>query len=372
MTCYVDICTGARFSFPQFCLEVLSQQRDTPVLALSNPYALQDYQLASLLPLESPAAIPCESDQTSPTSANRTSPPAISIRGLTKRYGPLTALNDLNLDVRRGESFGFLGLNGAGKTTAIRLLLDLLRPTSGKAFIFGYDCWSQGLDVRARIGYLPGELGLYLDLTGLETLDFLAGLNRQPVDKQYRQELCDRLELSRSDLRRRLRQYSTGMKRKLGIIQAFQANPPLLILDEPTEGLDPLMQETFYDLLADVKRGGATVFMSSHVLTEVERVCDRIALLRKGEMVLLSSVRESRRLAPRRVHVVFSEDVSAAPELPPGHQLTEKTPRLWRLAVAGPLGPLLARLEGLPVEDMEIEEARLEDVVLRYYREGAS
>ena len=248
----------------------------------------------------------------------------------------------------------------------------MLRPTSGKAFIFGYDCWTEGLDARARIGYLPGELGLYLDLTGLETLDFLAGLNRQPVDKRHRQELCDRLELPRSDLRRRLREYSSGMKRKLGIIQAFQANPPLLILDEPTEGLDPLMQESFYGLLADVKRGGATVFMSSHVLSEVERVCDRIALLRKGEMVLLSSVRESRRLAPRRVRVSFSEDVSAHPELPPGHELTEKTPRLWRLTVAGPLGPLLALLEGLPVEDMELEEARLEDVVLKYYREEAS
>ena len=192
------------------------------------------------------------------------------------------------------------------------------------------------------------------------------------MDKRHRQELCDRLELPRSDLRRRLREYSTGMKRKLGIIQAFQANPPLLILDEPTEGLDPLMQESFYGLLADVKRGGATVFMSSHVLSEVERVCDRIALLRKGEMVLLSSVRESRRLAPRRVRVFFSEDVSANPELPPGHELTERTPRLWRLTVAGPLGPLLALLEGLPVKDMEVEEARLEDVVLRYYREEAS
>ena len=162
------------------------------------------------------------------------------------------------------------------------------------------------------------------------------------------------------------------MKRKLGIIQAFQANPPLLILDEPTEGLDPLMQESFYGLLVDAKRGGATVFMSSHVLSEVERVCDRIALLRKGEMVLLSSVRESRRLAPRRVRVLFSEDVDADPKLPPGHELTEKTPRLWRLTVAGPLGPLLARLEGLPVADMELEEARLEDVVLKYYREEAS
>jgi ABC-2 type transport system ATP-binding protein len=319
--------------------------------------------------LQSQEAIPSEPGQHPAASADRASSSAISIRGLTKRYGPLTALKNLNLDIHRGEIFGFLGLNGAGKTTTIRLLLDLLRPTSGQAFIFGYDCRSAGLDARERIGYLPGELGLYLDLTGLETLDFLAGLNRQPVEKPHRQELCDRLELSRSDLRRRLREYSTGMKRKLGIIQAFQAKPPLLILDEPTEGLDPLMQESFYSLLADVKRGGATVFMSSHVLSEVERVCDRIALLRKGEMVLLATVQESRRLAPRRVRVFFHEDVDAHPELPAGHELAERTPRLWRLTVTGPMGPLLELLEGLPVKDLELDEARLEDVVLRYYRE---
>ena len=318
---------------------------------------------------DSHAASACESRRGPAIDTERASPPPISIRGLTKRYGPLTALDDLNLDIQRGEVFGFLGLNGAGKTTTIRLLLDLLRPTRGRAFIFGYDCWAQGLDARAQIGYLPGELGLYLDLTGIETLDFLAGLNRKLVSKQHRQQLCDRLELSQRDLRRRLREYSNGMKRKLGIIQAFQASPPLLILDEPTEGLDPLMQESFYGLLADVKRGGATVFMSSHVLSEVERVCDRIALLRKGELVLLSSVQDSRRLAPRRVRVFFSEDVTANPELPPGHELTEQTPRLWRLTVAGPLGPLLTVLEGLPVADVELEAARLEDVVLKFYRE---
>jgi len=297
--------------------------------------------------------------------------PAICIRGLTKKYGPLTALSDLNLDVARGEVFGFLGLNGAGKTTAIRLLLDLLRPTSGRAFIFGCDCRAQDLDARARIGYLPGELGLYLDLTGLETLDFLAGLNRQPVDRPYRQALCDRLELPQSDLRRRLREYSAGMKRKLGLIQAFQCRPTLLILDEPTDGLDPLMQEAFYALLADVKRAGATVFMSSHVLSEVERVCDRLALLRKGELVLLSSVRESRRLAPRRVRIFFSRDVPLPPALS-GHELIESSPRHWRVAVAGPLGPLLALLHGLPVQDLELDEARLEDVVLKFYRDEPS
>jgi ABC-2 type transport system ATP-binding protein len=339
---------------------------------LSNNYTLHAYQPALRLPADVQRALPGESARNPSPAAQRTTQPAISICGLTKRYGPLTALNDLSLDIQPGEVFGFLGLNGAGKTTTIRLLLDLLRPTSGQALIFGYDCWTQGLEARARIGYLPGELGLYLDLTGLETLDFLAGLNRQPVDKHYRQQLCDRLELAHRDLRRRLREYSTGMKRKLGIIQAFQANPPLLILDEPTEGLDPLMQESFYSLLSDARHAGATVFMSSHVLSEVERVCDRIALLRKGEMVLLSSVRDSRRLAPRRVRVLFSKDVYAHPDLAPGFELTETTPRLWCLTVAGPLGPLLARLEGLPVADLELEEPRLEDVVLKYYRDEAS
>jgi len=298
-------------------------------------------------------------------------PPALSIRGLTKRYGPLTALKDLNLDVAQGDVLGFLGLNGAGKTTTIRLLLDLLRPTSGKAFIFGHDCWAEGLAARERVGYLPGELGLYPDLTGLEVLDFLAGLNRQPVDKRRREELFDRLELPHSDLRRKLRQYSTGMKRKLGLIQAFQADPPLLILDEPTEGLDPLMQESFYALLKDAKHRGRTVFMSSHVLSEVERVCDRIALLRKGELVLLSSMEASRRLAPRRVRVFFHHDVVVPSELPAGHEFVETAPRFWRLNVVGPLGPFLAILARLPVADLEVQEGRLEDVVLKYYREGA-
>jgi ABC-2 type transport system ATP-binding protein len=299
----------------------------------------------------------------------RTAAPVISFCGLTKRYGTLTALKDLNLEISPGETFGFLGLNGAGKTTAIRLLLDLLRPTSGQAFIFGFSCRTEGLKARAQIGYLPGELGLYLDLTGLQTLDFLAGLNQRAPDQRYREELCQRLELPQKDLRRRLREYSAGMKRKLGIIQAFESKPRLLILDEPTDGLDPLMQESFYSLLANVKQQGATVFMSSHVLSEVERVCDRIALLRKGEMVLLRSVRESRRLAPRRVKVSFSGEVTTTPDLPPGHELIEGTPRGWRLAVNGPLAPLLTLLQKLPVQEMEVEEGRFEDVVLKYYRE---
>jgi ABC-2 type transport system ATP-binding protein len=166
----------------------------------------------------------------------------VSISGLTKRYGKLTAVNGLDLEVNQGEILGFLGLNGAGKTTTIRVLLDLLRPTSGRASILGHDCQKDGLRARALTGYLPGELGIYSDLTGREALDLLAGLSGQNFDKQYRRELQERLEFPDTDLRRKLREYSTGMKRKLGLLQALQADPPVLILDEPTEGLDPLMQ----------------------------------------------------------------------------------------------------------------------------------
>jgi ABC-2 type transport system ATP-binding protein len=291
----------------------------------------------------------------------------ISIRGITKQYGNVLAVNNLSLEAVDGEILGFLGLNGAGKTTTIRILLDLLRPDIGQAFLLGHDCQSDGLAARASIGYLPAEMGIYADMNGREVLDLLAVLSGKNTDRKLRAELQERLEFPDKDLRRSLRQYSTGMKRKLGLIQAFQSDPQLLILDEPTEGLDPLMQESFYQLLVDVKRRGRTVFMSSHVLSEVDRVCDRIALLRKGEMVLLATVEESRKLAARQVRVSFSQDVSAAP---PAGQVVDIGPRLWNLKVEGPLGPLLRQLASLPVDDINVSEPKLEDVVMKYYREG--
>ena len=288
----------------------------------------------------------------------------ISIRGITKQYGNVLAVNNLSLDAVEGEILGFLGLNGAGKTTTIRILLDLLRPNSGQAHLLGHNCQSDGLRARSNIGYLPGEIGIYSDMTGREVLDLLAGLSHQAVDKTRRGELQERLEFPDSDLRRSLRQYSTGMKRKLGLIQAFQADPQLLILDEPTEGLDPLMQESFYQLLLDVKKRGRTVFMSSHVLSEVDRACDRIALVRKGEIVLLATVEETRKLAARHVRVTFSEDVNVAPV----SEAVEVRPRLWNLKIEGPLGPLLRQLAALPVHDIEVAEPKLEDVIMKYYR----
>ena len=297
-------------------------------------------------------------------------PPAISIRGLTKRYGRTPAVDNLTLDVLPGEIFGFLGLNGAGKTTTIRILLDLVRPTSGAAFVLGHHCRSDGLAARAAIGYLPGEIAYYGDMTGRQVLDLLDRLGSERVRLPLQRRLLERFALTPDDLARRLREYSAGMKRKLGLVQAFQGDPPLLILDEPTEGLDPLMQEAVYDLLAEVRGRGRTVFMSSHVLPEVGRVCDRIGVLRGGTLALVAHVDEVRSLAPRRVHVTFAADVERPHAAwPPGVELTDAATRRWSLSVRGPLGPLVHLLTALPVADLHVDEPRLEDVVLGYYRD---
>ena len=242
-----------------------------------------------------------------------TTAPAVALHGVTKRFGRLVAVKTLDLAVEPGQVFGFLGLNGAGKTTTIRLLLDLLRPSAGRAAILGHDCQADGLAARALAGYMPGEPGFYRDMTGRQALGVLARLSARAVRGAWQRELLERLAFPDADLDRRIREYSSGMKRKVAIVSAFQADAPLLILDEPTEGLDPLMQEAFYALLADVRKRGTTVFLSSHVLSEVDRVCDRIGVLRAGELVLDAPVDQVRHMAPRIVRVVFREPVSPPP-----------------------------------------------------------
>jgi ABC-2 type transport system ATP-binding protein len=304
-------------------------------------------------------------------------PPAIQLERISKAYGSIAAVRDLSLEVEPGEIFGFLGLNGAGKTTSIRIILDLVRPTSGRACVFGIDCRKESLAARAQIGYLPGELGFYGDMTGEATLNVLARLSDGVIDRVRRGELLERMQLPSRDLRRKVRDYSTGMKRKLGIVQAFQPDPPLLILDEPTEGLDPLMQDALYELLADTRRRGRTVFMSSHVLSEVERVCDRIGLLRRGELVLVSSVSDVRNMAARQIRVLFREDVDSGPittraRLPENCEVIEITTRTWTLRVRGAIGPLLSSLGALPIEDIEVREPHLEEVLKTYYKDEVS
>jgi ABC-2 type transport system ATP-binding protein len=276
---------------------------------------------------------------------------AIRADGLTKYYGPVIGIEELSFEVARGEVYGFLGANGAGKTTTIRLLLDLLRPSRGSAHILGIDCHRDSLAARRQVGYLPGDLPIYPDLTSRQYLDYLSRLDGRIVHPAYLSRLLRRFDVSDIDQRRRLRDQSHGMKQKIGIIQALMAQPAVAILDEPTAGLDPMMVQAFRDTVADLKREGkTTVFLSSHVLAEVESMCDRIGLVRGGRMVTTSTIEEIKQNATRRVTITFAD----------GHPAKV-------IDVKGPLGPILASLNGHPVHDVSVEPFRLEDYITQFY-----
>jgi ABC-2 type transport system ATP-binding protein len=291
---------------------------------------------------------------------------AIETRGLGKRYGRLRALDGLALRVEAGEVFGFLGPNGAGKTTTVRLLLGLLAPTIGSASVLGHEVSLADAVWRREIGYLPGELSLWPSLTGERTLDFLGQLTGRPAS--WRHELLERLQLGKGDLARRVGTYSDGMKQKLGIVQAFQCEPRLVLLGEPTKGLDPLIQLAFYELLTDLNRRGTTIFFSSHVLPEVERVCHRVAMLRAGTLVTIADVDQLRRSMPRRVVAVFREDVRAADLAAIGDVVSSTARRVELMVAAGRVPALVSRLAALPLLDLSIEPPRLEDAFLERYR----
>ena len=289
---------------------------------------------------------------------------AIRLSELTKFFGPVVGVDGLTLDVAPGEVFGFLGANGAGKTTTIRMLLDLLRPTSGSAEVLGFDTQRQTLEARRRIGYLPGEMPIYPELTGAAYLEFLGALGPAPVSDSTLHRLLQRFDISDLDLRRRMRDYSHGMKRKLGIVQALMTEAPVVILDEPTSGLDPLMIEAFAETIDELARGGrTTVFLSSHVLSEVDRVCQRIALIRGGQLVAIRALHELRLKAPRRVTVTFSRSVGVPPE--PGGTMVVAEPDRWVVDVSGPLGEFITTLAPLPVVDLHVAPFTLEETILR-------
>jgi ABC-2 type transport system ATP-binding protein len=295
--------------------------------------------------------------------------PAIRLTELTKYYGPVIGVERLTLDVAPGEIFGFLGANGAGKTTTIRILLDLLRPTSGAASILGFDAQSQGLEARRRIGYLPGEMPIFPELTGAGYLAFLSSLHAEPVSRARLEALLRRFDVSDVDLARRMREYSHGMKRKLGIIQALMSDAPVLILDEPTSGLDPLMIEAFAETVDEVARAGrSTIFLSSHILSEVDRMCQRIGLIRNGQLVAVRTLSEIRAAAPRRVTVTFSKPVCVPP--PDGFAVITREPQRWVLEIEGPLGHLLSSMSALPVADLDVAPFTLEETILRLMGEG--
>ncbi|HEU5306467.1 MAG TPA: ABC transporter ATP-binding protein [Acidimicrobiia bacterium] len=300
-------------------------------------------------------------------------PPHAAIRteGLTKDFGGGHGVFALDLEVERGEIFGFLGPNGAGKSTTMRMLLDLIRPTSGSATVLGLDTHRDSLELRHRVGFLPGDFELYPKLTGREVLDFFAALNGG-VDRRVLDDLVERFD---AQLDRPVHDLSTGNRQKLGIVQAFMHEPECLILDEPIAGIDPLVQHSFHALLEEVAAEGRTVFLSSHTLSEVERVAKRIAILRRGRLVVVDTVADLLQVARQRYDIEFGATAPAADALRSVEGVEEVDGDGPRLVVSftGAPDPLIKAIAAYDVRSLRSHDADLEEVFLRYYRdEGAA
>ncbi len=291
----------------------------------------------------------------------------IHTEGLTKFYGKNRGIIDVSLDVRRGEVFGYLGPNGAGKTTTIRTLLNFIRSTRGQATIFGFDVRRESIETRRRIGYLPGEMELYDNLTGEEFLQYNGHL-RSEVEWEHVKQLAQRMQ---SDLSQRIGTLSHGNKQKIGLIQAFMHRPQLLILDEPTNGLDPLMQQEFYKLIAEVKAEGRTVFLSSHIMPEVERVCDRVAIIREGKLITVEDMDTLKARALRHLEVHFAAPVPPEKftDIDGVEDVIVENDTL-RCTVTGTLDAFVKTAAQFEVINLISQEPSLEEIFLTYYSGG--
>ena len=288
----------------------------------------------------------------------------IQTEKLTKSYGSHRGIIDVDLEVTEGEAFGFLGPNGAGKTTMIRTLLDHIRPTSGRATIFGIDTTVDPVAIHKRLGYLPGEFVLYDKLTGGQTLEYFANL-RGGVDHDYQADLISRLDVDPS---RKFREYSKGNKQKIGLIIALQHRPDLLLLDEPTSGLDPLVQQEFYAVIREAKAEGRTVFLSSHILSEVEKTCDRVGIIRDGRLVRVDRTTALRDLAHHTVELVFTDAVPVEEfQALPGVSNVVAEDHVLRMRVSGSISPIVRAAAKYPLADFVSREPSLEETFLAEY-----
>jgi ABC-2 type transport system ATP-binding protein len=292
---------------------------------------------------------------------------AVQVRGLTKSYGKLRALRGIDLEVKRGEIFGFLGPNGAGKTTTIRCLLDMIRPDGGKALLLGMDPQVDPVAVQARTGYLPGEMQFYDNLTAERQLRFFSDMRNGHAEWSHVRTLAERLNL---DLKTQIKNLSKGNKQKVGVIQAFMHHPELLLLDEPTSGLDPLMQQEVLGLLREANAAGATIFFSSHIMSEVENVAGRVAIIRSGEIVEVADTESLTRRTLNRLTIRFKKPVRIAEfgGLPGVDIISRIGETGVTLQVTGDMEKLVQALGRLPVLDLETERPNLEEVFLTYYK----
>lgn len=290
---------------------------------------------------------------------------ALDIRGLTKSYGNFPALKGVDLAVEQGEIFGFLGPNGSGKTTTIRCLLDLIRPSGGVVRVLGLDPQRDPVAVRARVGYLPGELHLDSNATAESVLKHFNALRGGQTDWSFVRQMAERLDL---DIRRPVKNYSKGNKQKIGVVQALMHRPELLLLDEPTSGLDPLIQQEVLRLIHEARANGATVFFSSHILSEVQDISDRVAIIRRGEVVEIADTRSLINRAMRRAMIRFANpvDTSQLARIP-GVTLLSNGDTHAEVQVEGEMDPLLKALGAYHVIDFETERPSLEEIFLAYY-----
>lgn len=292
----------------------------------------------------------------------------IETRQLTRTYGRHRGIERLNLSVPRGSVYGFLGPNGAGKTTAIRVLLGFLRPTDGSAVILDHDCWRDGHIIKRDVGYLPGDLRLYTGMTGEAALRWVGQVRRVDV-MTYGRELCDDFGL---DLSRRVREMSRGTRQKLGLVLAMAHRPTLLVLDEPTASLDPIMQQNLQRRLRGLADNGGTVFFSSHTLSEVDRLCDRVAIVREGGLVTEGPLSALRAEAGHWVTLRWKDDVSAQAQPPEFLKLSQRDGRVWIGELDGPVDRFVSWLNGQAVADLSIGPPALESLFHHYYENGGA
>ena len=294
-----------------------------------------------------------------------TATPAIEINQLKKYYGKIEAVKGISMSVERGEIFGFLGPNGAGKTTTIRCMLNLIYPTSGSIRILSMDAQSDAINLHKHLGYLPGDVRLPGDMTGKQVIDYFSRL--QGLEPVLLNPLVEMFDV---EMKRPIKSYSKGMRQKIGIVLAFMCDPDVLLLDEPTSGLDPLLQKTFNQFLLDEQARGKTIFMSSHIMSDVEKVCHRVAVIRNGELVTVETVEALREKAGQRVTVEFGDSV-APEELAriPGVSMVQQHNAQYQFNISGSMDALIKALSRHNVVRLNAEEAPLEEVFLKFYEE---